>query len=338
MSESTQRDEVQHRSDFGVVFAATHSHVPFAMASISSLRRYSPSVPVRLVVDVSDERAEAAARRLRVELVVAPLAVEDEFIRSRLLKIGAIGSAPFDDILYIDSDTLLLDDVLRIRNLRDKEPHGGRPLMMLLRRPVVPTLMGFGRLNFTARDPSVDDIRDLLGRALGLQLSPAELDQLLCWNSGVLLGRADVLRPLCVRWAELYEQIATGPHRAHFVPNDQLCLWLTLHETADRSLVGELPLRWNFMPGLALRASAHGTSSHDQSAYLEVARLNGRSLGDDALREVSLLHFARNKYDDWALEMTARALREAGVDLPLPARSVLSTSGGESTGGGARAR
>ncbi|MFJ4963919.1 hypothetical protein ACIP6P_15945 [Streptomyces sp. NPDC088729] len=328
MSDSTQRAEARHRSDFGVVFAATRSHVPFAMASISSLRAHSPSVPVRLVVDAPDERAEAAARRLRVELVTAPLAVENEFIRSRLLKIGAIGSAPFDDILYIDSDTLLLDDVLEVRGLREAEPHGDRPLMMLLRRPVIPTLMGFGRLNFTARDPSADDIRDLLRRALDIRLTSAELDRLLCWNSGVLLGRAGTLRPLCTRWAELYRRIATGPHRAAFVPNDQLCLWLALHEAADRALVGELPLRWNFMPGLALRAPLHGTTSQDQTAYLEVARLNGGSLTGEALREVSLLHFARNKYDDWALELAARALEEAGVDFPLPARDRQSASGG----------
>jgi hypothetical protein len=95
--------------------------------------------------------------------------------------------------------------------------------------------------------------------------------------------------------------MVVGRTRDSFVPNDQLALWLTLWEASEDVAIGELPLSWNFMPGLALELEPGIAQVHDS-----------------CFDGISILHLAACKREPWALHRIAAALEEAGVASPWP--------------------
>ncbi|MCC3771944.1 hypothetical protein [Streptomyces sp. UNOC14_S4] len=272
------------------------------MAAICSLRSYNRTAPVRLFVDDKPPELDGIAATAGFTVEVRHVPGHSEHIRSRMLKIRAMTEAvPGESgtCLHLDADTLLLDDVADLVEESPVGPGTDADVRMLLRRPKVQTLWTNGRHNFTDTELGRDEIAALIRETFGLALTTAELGAMPCWNSGVVHGTGTALRRIARPWLDRYRHMVTGPTRDRFVPNDQLCLWLTLLAARDAIRTGELPLRWNFMPGRALRL-APGTRD------LDAAGLDG----------VALLHLSVNKDDPWALRRRNAALAAAGVVLP----------------------
>jgi hypothetical protein len=291
--------------DLEVRMSCTRSYLPYAVASLCSLRQHNRAVPVRLFVDEEVPELTAIADRAgftveRVdpvsERVRAVHGDAGDHIRSRLLKIHTMATATAERVLYLDADTLLLGDVGAVGAAVEGS---AEDLFMLLRRPLVPTLWDYGRMNLTDPQRSREDIAELIQETFALGLTLADLDRLTCWNAGILYGASDTARTLAVAWLDTYERMITASTRDAFVPNDQLCLWLTLLGHDPVGDIGELPLGWNCMPGLALGLAA-GTPS----------------LPDSDLDGVTVLHLATNKRDPWAVRRMTAALDAAGVVLP----------------------
>ncbi|RLV04412.1 hypothetical protein CTZ27_10655 [Streptomyces griseocarneus] len=269
------------------------------MAAICSLRSYNRTAPVRLFVDDKPPELDTIAATAGFTVEVRHVPGYNEHVRSRMLKIRAMTEATSGTCLHIDADTLLLDDIADLAEESPVGPGTDTDVRMLLRRPKVQTLWTNGRHNFTDTGLSPEDIADLIRETFGPALTTAELGAMPCWNSGVVYGTGAALRRIAHPWLDRYRHMVTGPTRDRFVPNDQLCLWLTLLAARDTIRTGELPLRWNFMPGRALRL-APGT----------------RDLDDTELDGVALLHLSVNKDDPWALRRRNAALAAAGVTLP----------------------
>ncbi|MEU9123232.1 hypothetical protein AB0C96_25765 [Streptomyces sp. NPDC048506] len=286
-------------SPLTVTFACTRSYFSLAVAAICSLRAYNRDVPVRLFLDQEPADLARIATALGFAARIRRLPGHGEHIRSRLLKIRAMAEAPPGPCLHIDADTLLLDDVAALAGQSPVGPSAGVDVRMLLRRPKVQTLWTNGRYNFTDTGLSRERITRLVNETFGLAYTTDDLGAMPCWNSGVVYGSGAVLRRIATRWLARYRRMVTGPTSEHFVPNDQLCFWLTLLEMGDLVRTGELPLRWNFMPGRALRL-APGTAELD----------------DDELADVAILHLSVNKDDVWALRRRDAVLAAAGIALP----------------------
>ncbi|ARF53263.1 hypothetical protein [Streptomyces gilvosporeus] len=291
-------DSAPAQSPMTVTLACTHSYFPLAVAAICSLRTHNHDVPVRLFLDQQPKELARIAAALRITARIRRIPAHDEHTRSRLLKIQAMTEAPSGPCLHIDADTLLLDDVDALAAQSPIGPAAGVDVRMLLRRPKVQTLWTNGRYNFTDPALSQEQITQLVNDTFGLAYTTDDLGAMPCWNSGVIYGAGAVLRQVAMRWLDRYRRMITGPQSKHFVPNDQLCLWLTLLEMSEAIPIGELPLRWNFMPGRALRL-APGTEE----------------LNDDELADVAILHLSVNKDDDWALRRREAVLAAAGVTL-----------------------
>jgi hypothetical protein len=285
---------------FGVTVSCTENYAKFAVASICSIRDHNATVAIELVLDRQFDGLGRIAERVGFEIrTISPdqsIVPETEHVRSRMLKIQAVASTAFDPMLYIDADTLALTDVARIQSALSISADAD--LFMLLRRPLVPTIWDYGRLNFV--DPKIDDsdIVTLLRSTFGLAISARDLDHLKCWNAGVIFGSQDVVCKMATKWLATYERMIRVPTSRAFVPNDQLCLWLTLWEAGNTIRVGELPLSWNFMPGHVLRMKPYT-----------------RQIDPSALAEVAILHLATNKYDEWALRMIEAALDRHDASL-----------------------
>lgn len=295
-------------SHFGVGFVATPDFVPFAAAAVSSLRRYNATVPVTVAVDQPSADLDRVASRLAMSVERIPTSVDDlwaaspaerQSASSRIVKIEALVRTSNDPHLYLDSDIVLLGDVGEIEPELAPLLGSDADLFMLLNRPVAPTFWG-DRHNYL-RDPNVD--RDaatrLINETYQLTLPSTAIDELVCWNSGVIYGSADALHILADRWLTLYRRMLVAPTRDQVIPRDQLSFWLTLWELRHTLRVKELPRRWNFMAGHFLGLDV-GTPD------VEANRLDG----------VRVLHLAQNKFDPWALREVESALAGLGFATP----------------------
>ncbi|HYN95510.1 MAG TPA: hypothetical protein VES42_16810, partial [Pilimelia sp.] len=208
----------------------------------------------------------------------------DERIGSRLMKIEAIAEARFDPVLYLDCDTLVLDDIGKIVDELGPALADGADMFSLLRRPTAPTLWDHRSFYFPNDAITKDGAADLLHDIYGVAVTPAVIDELVCWNSGIIFGRSEAVRGVARRWLELYRRMLASPRRAEIVPRDQLGFWITLWELRSRVRVRELPARWNFMAG-----------------YLPGLDSATAELPDGLIGDAAILHFAGLKFEPWAL-------------------------------------
>jgi hypothetical protein len=300
-------------SGFGVIMTCTAAYAPFLVASAATLRRHNTTTPVVVVSDPTGvERVAPVADRLGIELVRAePRWMETvrspdgeaERIRSRLMKIESLAAASFDPVLYLDCDTIVRDDIAKIVDELGPALANGADMFSLLHRPVAPTLWGDRRLYFPDAEISRVEVVRRIGDIYAVDLAAVGLDQIVCWNSGIIMGRRDAMRRIGGRWLELYRRMLASPHREQIIPRDQLGFWLSLWERRDQVRVAEMPVRWNFM----------------------AAQLLGLPPGADDLDEAAIdgaaiLHLAGYKFDPWAVrrvQPVLAALPEAPA-LRLP--------------------
>jgi hypothetical protein len=155
-----------------------------------------------------------------------------------------------------------------------------------LRRPTAPTLWGDRHLYF--KDPSIDRAAavQLINDVFGTTLTEASLDELICWNSGIIYGRTEPLRVVGRRWLELYRRAFDPRWNDVLIARDQLPFWLTLWELKDRIRVGELPHRWNFMAGQLLGLPKGLTELP----------------ADERLDHAAVVHLAGWKTEKWAVD------------------------------------
>lgn len=280
----------------------TADFTPYLIAAAASLRRHNTEVPVRVLADpqAADLLREAAGP-LAIDVVPTGSAggrsgvAEDpreQLIQSRLAKITGLVESPFDPTLYLDADTILQDDIGKIVSELAPALDSGHDLMLLLRRPTAPTLWGDRLLYF--KDPSIQRpaaVR-LLNDVFGTALTDSSLDELVCWNSGIIYGRTEALRVVGRRWLELYRRAFDPRWRDVLIARDQLPFWLTLWELRDRIRVGELPHRWNFMAG----------------QLLGLPKGLPELPADERLDRAAVVHLAGWKTEKWAVERVSALL------------------------------
>lgn len=297
-----------------VTLTTTAGFVPNVAASVASLREYNTSIPVVVFVDEATELLRELADLLNFRIQVVPIdpsalegvkAADAEMVRSRLVKIFSMATATSDAHLYLDSDTLLRGDIaemyteIGVRLQRDAE------FFMLLRRPTPLRLWEYRHQYFT--DPNIDNAGAgaLLNRTFGMTLPESIIEDLVCWNSGVILGSASAMRRMGTRWLELYRTMLRTVAAGELTPRDQLTMWMTLWELRQDVRVLEMPARWNFMAGHLL-GLPEGT--------LDVP--------DSRLAPAMVLHFAQNKSDPWACRLVEEALTRSGAAAVLAGAGV----------------
>jgi len=261
----------------------------FAIASICSIRDHNQTVPIKLFLDGKAPDVDHLAKQLGFSVVRLSCDRYGEHVRSRLLKIHALANTSFQRILYLDADTLVLDDVAKIQAQLFVPLDAD--VFLLLRRPRLISIWDYGRLHFT--DPTIDkeEIVRLVSTTFGLPLTSVDLGRLNCWNGGVIFGCRQTLEAMSARWLAAYQRMISASTSGAFVPNDQLSLWLTVWKAGNAIRVGELPLCWNFMPGHALGLKP-----------------NTCEIENDALASACILHLGPNKRDQWALDRIAMTL------------------------------
>lgn len=102
---------------FGVVVAACDSDLHLAKATLASVRHHMPDVPICLVYDGT--RALGRAERAYDLTIIRRADVIDRRLRERsfgfgLTKMIAWWEAPFERVLYLESDTVALGDLREI--------------------------------------------------------------------------------------------------------------------------------------------------------------------------------------------------------------------------------
>jgi hypothetical protein len=303
---------------FGVGQICTAGFLPYLAASVASLREHNSTVPVTVSVDevfpglnrISESLA-VDVRRVDVDTtgLYAASPAELESTRSRIVKIRSLIDTEYDVHYYVDSDTVALGDIADImRELGDRVGTEA-DLFMLLNRPVAPTFWGDRHLYLIDPDVTRAQAAEVVGTAYGLSLPERFIDELVCWNSGVILGTAPALRMLGERWLTLYRRMLAAPNRAHIIPRDQLGFWLALWELRDRLRVAELPRRWNFMAGHLLGIEP-GTEEVDETGW----------------QDARVLHLAQNKDDPWARRLVADALGRIGLEALAPSGANTATT------------
>ncbi|MEU7575483.1 hypothetical protein [Micromonospora sp. NPDC049240] len=280
----------------------TADFAPYLTAAVASLRRHNSETPVRVLADPqAAELLREVAVPLAIEVVPtgpagrrngSPQHPQEQLIQSRLAKITGLVESPFDPTLYLDSDTILQDDIGKIVAELAPALDSGHDLMLLLRRPTAPTLWGDRLLYF--KDPSIQrpDAVRLLNDVFGIELTVDSLDELVCWNSGIIYGRTRALRVVGRRWLDLYRRAFDPRWRDVLIARDQLPFWVTLWELRDRISVGELPHRWNFMAG----------------QMLGLPKGLPELPADERLDRAAVLHLAGWKTERWAVERVSALL------------------------------
>ncbi|MFV2103600.1 hypothetical protein [Micromonospora sp. LOL_024] len=291
---------------FRVTLTTTTTFVPYVAASVATLREHNRTVPVAVFVDEPSPLLDRLARKLDFDVHVVTVdpaewsavpARQTESVRSRIVKISSMFDAPTAQHLYLDSDTLVRTDIaLMSKELGDRLGTED-DLFSLLNRPVAPTLWGDRRLYFTDPDISRTAVVELVHETFGVALPDSALDDMKCWNSGILLGSAPAMHELATRWLRHYRAMLPMAATGRIIPRDQLGFWLALWEMRETLRVREMPVRWNFMVGHLVPVPV-GTESVDESAYAEAA----------------ILHLAQNKDDPWALRLVSNALQRTGTD------------------------
>jgi lipopolysaccharide biosynthesis glycosyltransferase len=190
-------------------------------------------------------------------------------------------------MMFVDSDVLVLDDLKKITEELELKGSDKPIVYMLLRRPQLLSLNDIGWLYLRdAPGLSFQQMADLINETFSLDYSADQLQNVNCWNSGIVYGSPEGIKMLADQWSKYYTVMLTGKNKDSFIPNDQLCLWLAIDHLVDKVTVKELPLAWNFMPGHALeKIMSKATPSLDEIKA--------------SLRGVRILHFAQNKADSW---------------------------------------
>lgn len=303
------------RSSFHVTLTTTGNFLPYVAASVASLREHNSSTAVTVYVDESNDVLDRLAELLN--FTVAPVAIDPrhlvdvpasdaELTRSRLVKIYSMATATADAHLYLDSDTLLRGDIggmydeVGVRLGKDAD------IFMLLRRPVALKLWTHRHYYFT--DPDIDRAGavEIMNRTFDMSLSESIIDDLVCWNSGVILGTRDALRRMASRWLELYRKMLHAAADGQLIPRDQLSMWLALWELRESVRVAELPVKWNFLAG-----------------HLLDLPIGTEEVPESSLEPAVVLHFAQNKADPWARRKVDDVLARSGaaevlsIDAPV---------------------
>src|SRR5262245_49275130 len=106
------------RAPFGVAMSCTSDYAPFLVASIASFRRHNACVPIVVFVDEDIPGLDRLAGKLGFHIRGGgPVGGRPAggalttAVRARRLKITAVARVPFELAMYLDSDTLVQDDV-----------------------------------------------------------------------------------------------------------------------------------------------------------------------------------------------------------------------------------
>jgi lipopolysaccharide biosynthesis glycosyltransferase len=293
------------RSGFHVTFATTSGFLPYVSASVASLREHNSAAAVTVYVDEPNETLDNVADLLAFE--VQPVSIDPrdlvdvpasdvELTKSRLVKIHSMATAAADRHLYLDSDTLLCGDIGGICDEIGVRLGKEADIYMLLRRPVALTLWTHRQYYFTDHDIDRAGAVDIMNDTFDMSLPESIIDDLVCWNSGVILGTAEALRRMATRWHELYRKMLHAAADGQLIPRDQLSMWLALWELRESVRVEELPVKWNYLAGHLLELPI-GTE-HVPAKSLEPAMV---------------LHFAQNKADPWARRRVDAVLARSGA-------------------------
>jgi hypothetical protein len=289
----------------GVVIATDSRCAEYARAAIISIRQHNRVVPIRVYLCGAVPYLEEAAERLcyTVWPVTLPEYLGDNcsadrkrYIWTRVTKLTAMLENPFNPCLYLDADTVALDDVSKVVDVG-----AGRlddfEVYLLLRRPKIPSIYNWRRPYIVdSQDMTSEGMTALLNRVFDLDYTPGELLETQCWNGGVVYGTQKAVRLLAQRWLGYYERMVTGPHRDRFVPKDQLCLWLAAKQLARQIRVRELPLEWNCMAEHALLKGSRPDITLEE--VLQRARASAK-----------ILHLGFVKESAWAVALKNALLR-----------------------------
>lgn len=284
-------------NNFSLVMASDKKYIPYLTTAVTSIRRYNSTIPIDVYTCADPEDfSNSQKTNYTVHHVAIPQELQDSLREepekfghalTRIAKLASMRQENATTMMYVDSDIVAFDDLEKITHELEVVDEDKPVVYMLLRRPQVLSLQDIGWLYLRdAARMTPQQMANLVNETFSLDYSAEDIENINCWNSGIVYGSAEGIRMLTDLWEKYYLKMLTGKNKDAFIPNDQLCLWLAINQLSDKVTMQELPLAWNFMPGHTLEESMRRTRPHAQEI-----RKN--------LEGVRILHFAQNKADSW---------------------------------------
>lgn len=283
---------------FSLAMASDEKYFTYLRTAVNSIRRYNNNVPINVYSCVSTDSLSGLSDVVcNVRHVDVPQRIKDslgegteklEHTLTRVAKLESMRDKRSNQLMYVDSDIIAFDDLEKITTELGVADSDKPVVYMLLRRPHLLSIKGIGWLYFQGDSVlSPQQKADLVNDTFAVDYSAQRLQDIRCWNGGIIYGSTEGVNALANLWGEYYTKMLTEKNKDSFIPNDQLCLWLAVDRLESELIIRELPLAWNYMPGHALEEIMAKT---DPSAE-EIKK---------SLEGVRILHFAQNKTDKWA--------------------------------------
>lgn len=274
--------------------ASDEKYAMYINTAIRSIRKYNQHIPIDVyscakIDSRLDNKLNCKVHSVEVPGVLMETLTDEglEHASTRVAKLESMMQKTSETMLYADSDILVYENPEKL-NEELKVKDSDKPVVyMLLKRPHLLSIAQIGWLYFkNVADKSPQQIADLVNDTFSVDYSADRLQNIRCWNGGMVYGATEGVNALAGLWKENYLKMLTGKNKDSYIPNDQLCLWLAVDKLDTDLTIRELPLAWNFMPGHAME---------------EIMNQTNPKLEDikKSLTGVKILHFAQNKNDKW---------------------------------------
>jgi lipopolysaccharide biosynthesis glycosyltransferase len=287
----------QKDRNFEVVLACDDRYSDYLNATLASIRSHSADVPISVYTSGGPLLSRIAKKyKCQKHKVTPPKKLQKslgttnrlQHAMTRIAKFTSMLNSTYELIMYIDSDIITRDKIENITQELEIENPNQPIVYSLLKRPHLLKLSDISWLYFKNDGQlSKNEKTKLVNKTFSTNYTVEKLFNIDCWNGGVIYGSNQGVHLLANKWQELYLRMLTGSNSQSFIPNDQLCLWLAVDLLKNDLQVRELPLKWNCMPGHAMKDIMNKPNPNLE----EIQK---------ALTDIKLLHLAQNKTDVWA--------------------------------------
>jgi lipopolysaccharide biosynthesis glycosyltransferase len=283
----------KNRKDLTIVMASDEKYLAYLEIAVKSIRKHNTSIPIKIFSCSPISFLETVNKKVVKVQVKPPKGLRSHLestsaynhALTRIAKLASMTNVESENILYLDSDIIALTDIEKISEELETNRN---TIYLLLRRPQSISLLDIAWLYFkNSTQMTTEEMTEVVNDTFSTNYSSKSLLRLNCWNGGIVYGSGIAVKRLAEQWRQNYIKMLTGKNRDSFIPNDQLCLWITVDQLKNKIDFKELPLSWNFMPGHAVEDLVKNPNPSPD----EIKK---------TLKAVNILHLAQNKTDVWA--------------------------------------
>jgi hypothetical protein len=277
-----------------LTMSSDKKYVTYLKTAIHSIRQHNSNIPID-VYSCSQIDNSTSEKNVQIHKVPIPSSLKNslspdelDHASTRIAKLESMNQKGSEQLMYIDSDIIALEDIGKISKDLSTADSNNPVVYMLLRRPHTLSIKEIGWLYFkNVTKLSPHQMANLVNNTFSADYSADRLQNIRCWNGGIIYGSTEGVNTLANLWRSNYLKMLTENNKDFFVPNDQLCLWLAVDQLESSLTIRELPLAWNFMPGHALEEIIKQADPKPEDIKQH-------------LTDIKILHFAQNKTDRWA--------------------------------------